>query len=121
MTVEVDGEVLPVGDEHDGQVAVDFRIELPSHGLRSFRVRYQQSILGHEARYLVTSALRWSKPIERAVFVIRHPSAWREVQVSYPVRNRSSADGRTTLTLVEQPFRPNREVVVRWAPARSKR
>jgi hypothetical protein len=56
--------------------------------------------------------------LDRAVFVIDHPASWRNVQVSYPVRGRETRNGRTRLTLVEQPFLPDREVTVRWqAPA----
>jgi hypothetical protein len=64
--------------------------------------------------YLVTSALSWPRPIDRAVFVIKHPANWRKVTLSYPILRRETANGQTTLLAVMQPFRPNREVILRW-------
>ena len=113
-TVEVDGRALKTQSGQPGQVAVDFPVEVPPQGLRSFRVRYQQPLRGREAVYLVTSALRWPNPIERAVFVVRHPSKWSKVTVSYPISHSETKNGQTAHTIVQQPFVPDREFAVRW-------
>jgi hypothetical protein len=115
-SVLVDGRPLPVSEGVPGQVSVRFPVMLAPHGLQSFAIRYQQRLLGRSASYMVTSARRWERPLDRAVFVIHHPASWRKVDVSYPVRNRETKNGRTTLTVVEQPFLPDHEVTVRWAP-----
>jgi hypothetical protein len=113
-TVLVDGRPLSVDEGAPGQVSVHFPIALAPHSLRSFKIRYEQRLLGRSARYMVTSARRWPAPLDRAVFVIHHPASWRDVRVSYPIRHRETQNGRTNLTIVEQPFRPDREVIVRW-------
>jgi hypothetical protein len=118
--VMVDDHPLPVILGDPGQVAAQFPITIPAHGIRSFRVRYQQRLLGHQAVYLVTSALRWPRPIDRAVFVISHPANWRNVVLSYPILNRETANGKTTLIATMQPFRPDREISLRWAPPRGR-
>jgi hypothetical protein len=118
-SVVVDGHSLPVGEGPSGQVSARFPITLAPHDLRSFQIHYGQRLLGRSAGYMVTSARRWPAPLDRAVFVIDHPASWRKVEVSYPVRSRETRNGRTQLTIVEQPFFPDREVTVRWkAPAR---
>jgi hypothetical protein len=117
--VTVDGEVLPVEGDGDGQFAARFQRALAPHSLRSFAIRYKQALLGPSAGYMVTSARRWPQPLDRAVFVVHHPAAWRDVHVSYPVRHRETNNGRTTLTMVEQPFLPDREVTVRWKAPRA--
>jgi hypothetical protein len=113
--VLVDERPLPVLPGQSGQVYARFPISIPAHEIHSFRVRYQQRLLGHEAIYLVTSALRWPRPIDRAVFVIKHPAHWRNVTLSYPILRRATANGQTTLLSVMQPFRPDREIILRWS------
>jgi hypothetical protein len=115
--VLVDGRPVPVDEEASGQVAARFPVALAPHDLRSFQIHYQQRLLGNSASYMVTSARRWPAPLDRAVFVIDHPASWRKVGVSYPVKGRDTRGGRTRLTIVEQPFLPEHEVVVRWQPA----
>lgn len=117
--VTVDGEVLPVERDANGQAAAHFQRALAPRSLRSFAIRYQQALLGPSAGYMVTSARHWPQPLDRAVFVVDHPADWKDVRVSYPVRHRETSHGRTTLTLVEQPFLPDREVTVRWKAPRS--
>jgi hypothetical protein len=114
-SITVDGEVLAVVGAVTGQATARFQRSLPPRSLRSFTIRYQQPLLGPSAGYMVTSALRWPKPLNRAVFIVDHPASWKGVRVSYPVRHRAEGNGRMTLTLVEQPFLPDREVTVRWS------
>jgi hypothetical protein len=113
-TVEVDGRALRTQSTQPGQVVVDFPVEVPPWGLRSFHVRYRQPLRGREAVYLVTSALRWPSPIERAVFLVRHPSNWSKVTVSYPISHSETKNRQTTHTIVRQPFVPDREFAVHW-------
>ncbi|HEY5285000.1 MAG TPA: hypothetical protein VIM14_19565 [Polyangia bacterium] len=117
--VTVDGEILPVEIDAKGQAAVHFQRPLEPRALRSFAIRYKQKLLGPSAGYMVTSARRWPQPLDRAVFVVEYPATWKDVRVSYPVRHRETKNGRTTLTMVEQPFLPDREVTVRWRDRRS--
>jgi hypothetical protein len=113
--VLVDGQSLLLVPGARGQVQTEFPISIPPQGIRSFHVRYTQRLLGHQAVYLVTSALRWPHPIDRAIFVIRYPARFRAAALSYPVLHRETVDGQATLIAVMQPFRPDREIVFRWS------
>ena len=113
-TVQVDGQTLPLVSGDRGQVQAEFPLSIPPQAIRSFHVRYVQPVLGNQAVYLVTSALRWPYLIDRAVFVIKHPARFRGATLSYPTLHLETADGQTTLVAAMQPFRPDREVVLRW-------
>jgi hypothetical protein len=117
--ITVDGAVVPVEVDGTGPPAAHFQRALGPRALRSFAIRYQQALRGPSAGYMVTSARRWPQPLDRAVFVVDHPVDWKDVRVSYPVRHRETTQGRTTLTMVEQPFWPEHEVSVRWKAPRS--
>lgn len=113
--VEADGAMVPVAiPVGNGHPAAHFSVEVPPRGLRQFRVRYTQAHQGRKAAYMVTSALAWSTPIDRAVFVIRHPRSMGTVRVSYPVSRRKVLADRVELLVVQQPFRPDREVEMTW-------
>jgi hypothetical protein len=113
-TVWVDGQTLPLVPGDQGQVQAEFPLSIPPQAIRSFHVRYAQPALGNQAVYLVTSALRWPYPIDRDVFVIKYPARFRGATLSYPTVHRETADEETTLVATMQPFRPDREVVLRW-------
>lgn len=118
--VLVDGKSLPVTDDVPGRVSVSFPLSLAEHAIKTFHVRYRQPVLGHQAVYLVTSALAWRHPIERAVFEVRYPSHWTGARLSYPVLDRRDDGDHTILLATFQPFKPDREVVFRWAPQRKR-
>jgi hypothetical protein len=113
--VMVDGKSLPVGDDVPGRVSVAFPLSIPEHSLKTFHIRYRQPALGHQAVYLVTSALTWRHPIERAVFEVRYPSRFSRASLSYPVSDRRQVGDHTILLATMQPFKPDREVVFRWS------
>ncbi|MBN2573275.1 MAG: hypothetical protein JXP73_01800 [Deltaproteobacteria bacterium] len=110
----VDDRRLPLVPGNRGQVQAEFSLSIPPQAIRSFHVRYAQPVRGNQAVYLVTSALRWSYPIDRAVFVIKYPARFQGATLSYPVLHRETVNGRTLLVTAMQPFRPDREVVLRW-------
>jgi len=113
--VMVDGKPLPVEDDGPGRVRVGFSLSLPEQSIKTFHVRYQQPVRGNQAVYLVTSALTWRHPIDRAVFEVRYPSHFKGVTLSYPVLDRRDLGDYTVLLATLQPFKPNRELVLRWA------
>jgi hypothetical protein len=117
QAVLVDGNRVPVATDRPGRVRAEFPLSLPEQSIRTFHIRYRQRLRGHQATYLVTSARSWRHPIDRAVFEIRYPARFRGVTLSYPVLDRRTQNGVTTLIATLQPFEPDREMVLRWAPS----
>jgi hypothetical protein len=117
--VLLDGTPFPITDDIPGRVTVTFPLSLPEHAIKSFHIRYRQPALSRQAVYLVTSALSWSHPIDRAVFEVRYPSRFTNVKFSYPVLDRRVDGDHTILLATLQPFKPAGEVVFRWSPEKT--
>jgi hypothetical protein len=113
-SVTVDGRVVPLLVDSPNQISASFSISVPAQALRSFDVRYTQLHKGRRAEYIVTSALSWRRPIDRAVFRIKAAPNLGHVRTSYPARIGRGEAGGEILTIVRQPFIPDRELVVEW-------
>jgi hypothetical protein len=117
--VDVDGRPLtPAPDAPDGDapatVSVRFPVPVPAHGIARFRVRYTQPHRARTAAYLVTSARTWPTPLERAVFVVRHPATLGDVQLSYAGGSVRRQGDAIVHTVARRDFRPAEELVVHW-------
>jgi hypothetical protein len=110
----LDGRPLPVRRLDRRRALASFPISVPPRGLARFRIRYVQRHSGRRAAYRVTSARRWPAPIDRAVFVVRHPRRMGRVRLSLgPARTRR--EGQTVVhTVVRHGFWPDRELEARW-------
>ena len=114
QSIVVDGREIPVTVESPTRVSATFPIAVPAQSIRSFEVRYTQPHRGRRAEYIVTYALTWKRPIDRAVFRIRAAAELGPIHTSYPARRTRSQSGTQVLTIVRQPFVPDRELVVTW-------
>ncbi|MBI5486375.1 MAG: hypothetical protein HY905_03495 [Deltaproteobacteria bacterium] len=110
----IDGRRLEPTPNPPDEVAVEFPLPLAPRGLARFEARYAQRIEGREAVYLTTSAREWSRPIGRAVFVVRHDGTLPEVTISYPVARTRIVDGVREDVVVLSDFSPVENLAVRW-------
>jgi hypothetical protein len=78
-------------------------------------VVYRQKIVPGYARYIVTTARVWGRPIRYASFEIRLPPGAEPLDFSYPFECRE-ADGETFWVYETRDFSPDRDIVVRWRP-----
>jgi len=74
---------------------------------------YRQAIRTEYARYIVTTARVWGRPLSYAAFEIRLPPGAEPIEFSYPFEARES-DGRTVYAWETEAFFPDRDIVVRW-------
>lgn len=114
QSVVVDGREVAVVAESPVRVSTSFEISVKGQSIRSFDVRYRQAHSGRRAEYVVTSALSWRRPLERAVFRITAQSALGPIRTSYVPSSRQNANGSQLLTIVRQPFVPDREMTITW-------
>jgi len=91
-----------------------FQVRVPAYGLARFVVDYTQAHHGRQAGYMVTSALRWSRPITRAVFVVRHPRTMGRIRLSYAPDHSAVVGQQQVYHVVRQPFVPRAEMMLRW-------
>jgi len=113
-SVTVDGRQADLIVESPRRISARFSISIAAQSIRSFEVRYTQPHQGRSAEYIVTSALSWRKPIDRAVFRIKAPAALGPLRTSYLPQIRQTDNGQQVLTIVRQPFVPDRELTVQW-------
>ena len=110
----VDGRKVSLVAESPHRVSASFPLSVPPQSVKSFEVKYTQPHSGHRAEYVVTSALSWKRPLGRAVFRITLAPELGAVRTSYPGRTARDDQGRRVLTIVRQPFVPDREMTITW-------
>lgn len=108
------GEALPVRCRAPSECAAVVALELEPERERTVRLTYRQPLTGPRATYLVTSAGRWNRPLERAELVVRLPAAWTGVDCSFSPDEDVVAGETRTLRIVREGFAPDRELVVTW-------
>jgi hypothetical protein len=113
-TIEADGTPRPVAIRSDTLAEAHFPVRIPAHGIRRFEVRYTQPHTPGRAVYMVTSANHWPSPLTRALFVIRRPETFKDVEIAYPVRHTAERDGVVEHLVALQPFSPEKEMTVTW-------
>jgi hypothetical protein len=74
---------------------------------------YRQKIKTEYARYILTTARLWGRPIRFARFEIRLPSGAEPLDFSYPFERRSER-GEIYYAYEVRDFFPDRDIVVRW-------
>jgi len=89
---------------------IQFSVDVPKAGIREVVIRYTQHLRAGWARYIVRSALSWHRPIKKAVFLIRYPMCFSDVEVPYtPV---SSGPGH--IELLFHNFVPEKDIDIKW-------
>jgi hypothetical protein len=74
---------------------------------------YRQKIITEYARYILTTARLWGRPLRRASFEIRLPPGAEPLDFSYPFERRSER-GEIYYAYEVRDFFPDRDIVVRW-------
>lgn len=84
---------------------------------------YRQELRAAYARYILTTARLWGRPLRYAEFEIRLPAGAEPTEFSYPFKRREDGRDVRYVYKTEELF-PDRDIVVRWrraAPSRSSR
>jgi hypothetical protein len=116
--IQVEGVgARPVRCRTPRRCAAVLRLTLLPRDRLTVRLRYEQRLTARRAVYLVTTARKWHRPLREARFVIRHPTAWTGIKVSYPLDSRTVEGTETVLRFTKRNFLPQREVEVTWQPA----
>lgn len=74
---------------------------------------YRQEIHAEYARYIVTSARIWGRPLRYAGFEIRLPAGAEPIEFSYPFEQRGVGE-QTYYAWETEDFFPDRDIIVRW-------
>jgi hypothetical protein len=95
--------------------ALLLHVTLPSGGQETeVHITYRQRMGPRRARYLVTTALAWDRPLERGEFLVRAPRAWGAPRCTWPLPA-ARQDGETSEWRWNfEPFRPRSELDLAW-------
>ena len=108
------GDKLPVRCREQSRCAAVIALELQLGESRTISLHYQQKLAGRRATYLLMSALRWQRPLDRATLVVRVPAAWPGVSLSYPPDQEQVDGDWRVLRLTRRDFAPDQDLVVTW-------
>ena len=92
------------------------RISLEPGAARQYtlEVRYRQPRSGRSAKYLITTARAWGRPLHRAWFQVIVPDSIGELHSSLPLREVPERQSRRRFLFEAAPFRPDRDLVLSW-------
>jgi hypothetical protein len=110
---EADMKPLPVACEPHGS---DYRIGLTPGKVAAYEleVRYSQPLTGRSAKYLITTAREWGRPLHRGWFQVIVDSTLGEPRFDLPFTEVAEGRGRRRFLYEAAPFRPERDLVVSW-------
>ncbi|HEV8150343.1 MAG TPA: hypothetical protein VGP61_09195 [Gemmatimonadales bacterium] len=108
-----DWKLLPATLEQHG---TECRIALAPGKTRAYQleVRYRQSLAGRTAKYLITTAQEWARPLHRGWFQVIMDGSLGEPRFSLPFREQQERPGFRRFVFEASPFRPDNDLVVTW-------
>jgi len=106
-------KALPVSFDPEGP---EWRIALTPGTAQAclLEVRYRQSLTGHSAKYLITTARDWRRPLHRGWFQVIIDSTLGEPRFDLPFYEVMERPGFRRFLFEASPFRPDSDLVVRW-------
>ena len=105
--------LLPVSLEQHGATCL---IALTSGDAKAYQleIHYHQALEGRSAKYLITTARAWGRPLHRAWFQVIIDSTLGEPHFALPFREVRESPGYRRFLFEAKPFRPDADLVVTW-------
>ena len=83
-------------------------------GRHTLRLRYSQRLNEPKAVYLVTTARKWARPLEKAEFLVEVPNSLKDILLSYTPDATKQDGAKRVYRFVRRLFRPKKELQVTW-------
>jgi|GEM_PF-724148 len=93
---------------------VAFEVTVPPRAEAEVSVSYEQICRGEEFTYILTSARRWQRPIEKATFAVEVPPQLAPVEGSYKLTEVPAREGVVRYELRREDFYPDVDLVLHW-------
>lgn len=78
------------------------------------KILYRQPVTKRIAKYLITTALAWKRPLDRGWFLVIADSSLARLHFNMPFHEETSFDGKHRFTFESSPFKPDRDLIVSW-------
>jgi hypothetical protein len=106
---------LDVSCRRPNRCGAIFALSLAPRQKRVVRLSYRQPLARPQAIYLLSTARRWGRPLERAELIVRVPDQWKKVHVSHRPNTVTKEGRQRVYRILRTHFVPQRELTVRRA------
>jgi hypothetical protein len=93
---------------------ITWTVEAGPNGKPTVDVVYSQRCLDRSAKYILTTTQAWGQALKQAEFIVRVPSSFKEVTLSYSPDSLKEIKGEQVFYLTRKDFLPEKDLEVRW-------
>jgi len=93
---------------------ITWTVEAGPNGKPTVEVVYSQRCLERSAKYILTTTQAWGQALKQAEFIVRVPSSFKEVTLSYSPDSVKGIKGEQVFYLTKKDFLPEKDLEVRW-------
>ena len=93
---------------------ITWTVEAGPHAKPTVDVVYFQKCRERSAKYILTTTQAWGKALKQAEFIVRVPSSFKEVTLSYTPDSLKGIKGEQVFYLTRKEFLPEKDLEVRW-------
>jgi hypothetical protein len=93
---------------------ITWTVEAGPNGKPTVNVVYSQRCLDRSAKYILTTTQAWGQALKQAEFIVRVPSSFKEVTLSYTPDSLKEIKGEQVFYLTRKDFLPEKDLEVRW-------
>jgi len=81
---------------------------------KKIKVEYEQSLKTRSFTYILTSTKKWRKPIKESNFIVKVPTYFKNVLLSYPTNRVEKKDNLIFHFINKKDFMPQKDLIVNW-------
>ena len=93
---------------------ITWTVEAGPNGKPFVDVFYSQRCLDRSAKYILTTTQTWGQALKQAEFIVRVPSSFKEVTLSYTPDSLKEIKGEQVFYLTRKEFLPDKDMEVWW-------
>ena len=93
---------------------ITWTVEAGPNGKPFVDVVYSQKCRERSAKYILTTTKAWGQALKQAEFIVRVPSSFKEVTLSYTPDSLKEIKGEQVFYLTRKDFLPEKDLEVRW-------
>jgi hypothetical protein len=113
VTVRMDSSDITFATATNG---IGFSVPLPTSGMATVEVCYEQLCLDSAACYILTSTSTWNAPLREAQFEVHVPPSLELHASSYEFDDTTDKNGTRVYSFTRRNFLPEKDLCIRWRP-----
>ena len=114
VVLEGKDEPLRVRCRKPGECLAVLFLKVSAGETKSVKLSYEQPLKENRAVYLLTTAKKWDRPLQRAELVVKINKNYKNIQLSYPSQREKTKGSKKVFTTIREEFVPQKELEVSW-------